>query len=59
VAGTAGVVRSGRWYDEVMAGVDAKYGLLGRLSKFGGRLKRLATRVPADPGTVLLIRLDD
>jgi len=59
VAGTAELVRSGRWYDEVMAGVDAKYGLLGRLSKLGGRLKRLATRVPADPGTVLLVRLDE
>jgi PPOX class probable F420-dependent enzyme len=57
--GTAEMVRSGRWYDEVMSGVDTKYGLLGRLTKLGGRLRRFVTRTPADPGTVLLVRLDD
>jgi PPOX class probable F420-dependent enzyme len=59
VTGTAEVVRSGRRYDEVQAAVDAKYGVIARLSRLGGRLKRLVTRVPADAGTVLLIRLDD
>jgi PPOX class probable F420-dependent enzyme len=57
--GTAEVVRSGRHYDEVQAAVDAKYGVVARLSRLGGRLKRLVARAPADAGTVLLIRLDD
>lgn len=59
VTGTAEVVRSGRRYDQVQAAVDAKYGALARLTRLGGRLRRLVARTPADAGSVLLIHLDD
>lgn len=58
VSGTAELVRSGRWYDEVHGRLDEKYGVLATVTKLAGRLKRRRSAVRAYD-TVILVRLDD
>lgn len=59
VPGAAAVVRSGRHHDEVMGRLGEEYGVQARLTRLSGRLLRRLARRPQDPGTVILIRLDE